>query len=229
MSGVTIDDARRLVGRTSDRADPADPADGVGDPGRRQAAPRARPRGHRDRARSRDRSSSTGSTSWPTDDPMVLRIEVECSAGTYIRSLAADLGHAARRGRASARAAAHAGRFVHDRRGRRARRLRAAPGRRRGAVTRPGRRRRRDRGARSPTAGCCRAGTAPGRGRCSATSGRRCSPSTSRSPMRRARSRSQPWCCPSLTRRSGTERAGRRASQMAAPMMRLSSLHGCRP
>ncbi len=29
---------------------------------------------------------------WPTDDPLVLRIEVECSAGTYIRSLAADLG-----------------------------------------------------------------------------------------------------------------------------------------
>ena len=29
---------------------------------------------------------------WPTDDPMVLRIEVECAAGTYIRSLAADLG-----------------------------------------------------------------------------------------------------------------------------------------
>ncbi len=27
-----------------------------------------------------------------TDDPLVLRIEVECSAGTYIRSLAADLG-----------------------------------------------------------------------------------------------------------------------------------------
>ncbi len=29
---------------------------------------------------------------WATDDPLVLRIEVECSAGTYIRSLAADLG-----------------------------------------------------------------------------------------------------------------------------------------
>ncbi len=29
---------------------------------------------------------------WATDDPMVFRIEVECSAGTYIRSLAADLG-----------------------------------------------------------------------------------------------------------------------------------------
>jgi tRNA pseudouridine55 synthase len=28
----------------------------------------------------------------PTDEPAVLRIEVDCSAGTYIRSLAADLG-----------------------------------------------------------------------------------------------------------------------------------------
>ena len=30
----------------------------------------------------------------PTDDPMVLECSVECSAGTYIRSLAADLGAA---------------------------------------------------------------------------------------------------------------------------------------
>lgn len=30
----------------------------------------------------------------PTADPMVLRCEVDCSAGTYIRSLAADLGSA---------------------------------------------------------------------------------------------------------------------------------------
>jgi tRNA pseudouridine55 synthase len=29
-----------------------------------------------------------------TDDPLVLRCEVECSSGTYVRSLAADLGHA---------------------------------------------------------------------------------------------------------------------------------------
>lgn len=28
----------------------------------------------------------------PTDDPLVLRIEVQCSSGTYIRTLAADLG-----------------------------------------------------------------------------------------------------------------------------------------
>lgn len=30
---------------------------------------------------------------WPTADPLVYRIEVVCSSGTYIRSLAADLGH----------------------------------------------------------------------------------------------------------------------------------------
>lgn len=30
----------------------------------------------------------------PTDDPLVYRVEVECSSGTYIRTLAADLGHA---------------------------------------------------------------------------------------------------------------------------------------
>jgi tRNA pseudouridine55 synthase len=28
-----------------------------------------------------------------TDDPLVYRLEVECSSGTYVRSLAADLGH----------------------------------------------------------------------------------------------------------------------------------------
>ena len=28
----------------------------------------------------------------PTDDPLVYRIEVECSSGTYVRSLAADIG-----------------------------------------------------------------------------------------------------------------------------------------
>lgn len=30
----------------------------------------------------------------PTDDPLVYRIEVDCSSGTYIRTLAADLGRA---------------------------------------------------------------------------------------------------------------------------------------
>jgi tRNA pseudouridine55 synthase len=30
----------------------------------------------------------------PTDDPLVYRAEIECSSGTFIRTLAADLGHA---------------------------------------------------------------------------------------------------------------------------------------
>ena len=30
----------------------------------------------------------------PTDDPLVYRLEVECSAGTYVRTLAADIGAA---------------------------------------------------------------------------------------------------------------------------------------
>jgi len=30
----------------------------------------------------------------PTDDPLVVRAEVECSSGTYVRTLAADLGRA---------------------------------------------------------------------------------------------------------------------------------------
>ena len=33
-----------------------------------------------------------------TPDPLVYRVEVECSSGTYVRSLAADLGHALRGG-----------------------------------------------------------------------------------------------------------------------------------
>ena len=33
-------------------------------------------------------------TTAPTDDPLVYRVEVDCSSGTYIRTLAADLGHA---------------------------------------------------------------------------------------------------------------------------------------
>ena len=30
----------------------------------------------------------------PTEDPLVFRVDVSCSSGTYVRSLAADLGHA---------------------------------------------------------------------------------------------------------------------------------------
>ena len=48
-----------------------------------------------------------------TGDPLVYRIEVECSSGTYIRSLAADLGHVARRRRPPPAAAAHGHRVVH--------------------------------------------------------------------------------------------------------------------
>jgi tRNA pseudouridine55 synthase len=33
-------------------------------------------------------------TARPTDDPLVYRVEVTCSSGTYVRTLAADLGHA---------------------------------------------------------------------------------------------------------------------------------------
>jgi tRNA pseudouridine55 synthase len=33
-------------------------------------------------------------TTAPTDDPLVYRVEVECSSGTYVRSLALDLGRA---------------------------------------------------------------------------------------------------------------------------------------
>ena len=64
----------------------------------------------------RSRSTASGCTSWPgraievereprpvtvhrfdvepTDDPLVYRAEVDCSSGTYVRTLAADLGHA---------------------------------------------------------------------------------------------------------------------------------------
>jgi tRNA pseudouridine55 synthase len=30
----------------------------------------------------------------PTDDPLVYRLEADCSSGTYVRTLAADIGHA---------------------------------------------------------------------------------------------------------------------------------------
>ena len=35
-----------------------------------------------------------GFDTWPTPDPLVYRAHVECSAGTYVRSLGADLGEA---------------------------------------------------------------------------------------------------------------------------------------
>ena len=89
-------DLRRRRGRRRGphRRHHAGAADGLGREGRRQAPPPARPRGHRGRARSPGRSPSTASPSTPTDDPLVVRAEVECSSGTYVRTLAADLGHA---------------------------------------------------------------------------------------------------------------------------------------
>ena len=91
--GVTLADVeRRPPGLTGDILQV--PADGLGGQGRRQAPPRAGPGGHRGRARAPARSPSTASTSTPTADPLVVRAEVECSSGTYVRTLAADLGHA---------------------------------------------------------------------------------------------------------------------------------------
>ena len=54
-------------------------------------------------------------------EPGVLSIEVECSAGTYIRTLAADLGQAVGRRCPPPQPAPHSGWRVHDRRGRVAR------------------------------------------------------------------------------------------------------------
>ena len=44
--------------------------------------------------RARGRCTSIASTVEPTDDPLVWRVAVECSSGTYMRTLAADLGTA---------------------------------------------------------------------------------------------------------------------------------------
>ena len=86
---------RRPTALTGD--DRAGPADGVGGQGRRTPAARAGPRGDRGRAarpagdrlplRHRARPARPG----------VYRVEVECSSGTYVRVLAADLGHGPRR------------------------------------------------------------------------------------------------------------------------------------
>ena len=100
-----------------------------------------------------------------TDDPAVLAIDVVCSSGTYVRTLAADLGAPARRRCPPAQPAAHGGRAVHDRRGRAARGVRAAGADRGRAGHGHGRRRRRRRGADRQRAGAAGARTAPGRGR----------------------------------------------------------------
>ena len=87
-------------------------------------APRARPGGRGGRARaaagSHRRARGRGRSS-PAPYPEAT-IRVECSSGTYIRTLAADLGDRARGLRAPRRAAAPARRVVHPRRGPPARR-----------------------------------------------------------------------------------------------------------
>ncbi len=53
----------------------------------------------------------------PTEDPLVFAVDVRCSSGTYVRSLAADLGHALGGGAPPAQPASHRDRVVHHRRG----------------------------------------------------------------------------------------------------------------
>ncbi len=60
-------------------------------------------------------------------EPGCFPIEVECSSGTYIRVLAADLGTRARRRCSPARSASHRDRFVQRRRGRAHRRALRGP------------------------------------------------------------------------------------------------------
>ena len=91
-------DAR--AGRTGDarlrRRDRAGPADGVGDQDRRPASPRARPRGRGGRARAaaRPRSTAIEVEAFTPGEYPTATVRVECGSGTYIRSLAADLGAA---------------------------------------------------------------------------------------------------------------------------------------
>ena len=68
-------------------------ADGVGRQGRRPPAARAGPRGPGGRA-GRPAGAGRSVRPRPTDDPLVWRATVECSSGTYVRTLAADLGTA---------------------------------------------------------------------------------------------------------------------------------------
>ena len=187
------DGRRRPAGRrrAPGRRHRADPADGVGDQGRRPSPARAGPRGHRGRAPAPARSPSTASTSTATADPAVLGIDVVCSAGTYVRTLAADLGHLLGGGahlRNLRRMAV--GPFTLDEAGV-AGRLRAAGPDRGRPGDAAGRRRRGAGGADRQRPGPRRCPTAPVRGRCSApTIG--CSRSTSRS-VTAKRSRPSSW------------------------------------
>ena len=124
--------------------------------------------------------------------PACCAIDVECSSGTYIRSLAADLGRLLGGGAHLRNLRRTAVGRVHDRRGRAARRVRAVAGRDRRAIT----------GARVTVADDVAAlvangrvleacvGGATGRGRCS-TNAAPCSRCTSRSASARP---SRPSC-----------------------------------
>ena len=122
--------------------------------------------------------------------PGVLRIDVECSSGTYIRSLAAELGRLLGGGAHLRDLRRTRGGVVHARRGGAARRLRVC------CRSRPPcDRSRRSRSATTsprwwPTDGCSRRGRGTDRGRCSTTT-RPCSRSTSRT----ASTRPNPLSC----------------------------------
>ena len=76
-----------------DRRHRAGPADGVGAQGGRPPPPRTGPRGDRGRAAARPVTVYRYDVT-PGLTAGVFRIEVECSSGTYVRVLAADLGEA---------------------------------------------------------------------------------------------------------------------------------------
>ena len=93
MAGVTLD-RRRGPRRRAHRRHPAGAADGLGGEGRRAAGCTSWPaRASRSSGRPA-RSPCTASTSTTPVEPGCFPIEVECSSGTYIRTLAADLGTA---------------------------------------------------------------------------------------------------------------------------------------
>jgi tRNA pseudouridine(55) synthase len=95
MSGVTIEDARSAAVHLTG-THRAGSADGVCDQGRWHEAPHPGAPGRGGESEPRlvtvDRFEVTELTG--SDEPGVFRIEVDCSTGTYVRSLAADLGTA---------------------------------------------------------------------------------------------------------------------------------------
>ena len=121
-----------------DRRDPPAPARLLGGQGRRRARLQARParRGVRDAARAW--SPCTGSSCSPPRAPR-REFEIECSSGTYVRSLIADLGDAycteLRRTAIGPFSVEEADEDAADRARRRARTPRLAAQRRRGSAT----------------------------------------------------------------------------------------------